>query len=292
MLDTKIFDTQEVLQDRIDAIDTTTDFFKSATFLFLLTTLLTVTVSLQTMHLLQGPVPLFALLTLGMIALSYFYSVRVSMLLLLGLSIAYGLSTAFAANQSVLGVPTSFFGVQAMVTLGSIILATYSRVVKTNLKWQEKVKHFEETHDNLTALLNKDSFIEQLDNIINQSSSKHERFALVLIDINGLQKINQQHGYKAGNAALHIISDRLRQVAQQGDLIARIEDGCFALVVRDMAHNAQLKGYISRVIAMLNLPFDYGWTAISLDTKISSSFYPLDGKTATELLSLNIEKLD
>ena len=297
MLDTKIFDTQEILQDRFDSIDTKTDFFKSATFLLLITTVLTIAISLQTMHLLQGPLPLFVLIPLSIIALSYFYSVRASILLLVSLFAIYGLSTVFALSQGLplnQGLPTvsgSFLGLQTVVTLGSILLAMYSRVLKTSLRWQEKVKHFAETHDDLTALPNKESFIHKLDTIINDSSTKQERFALVLIDINALQKINQEYGYKAGNAALHIIANRLRQVAQEDDLIARIEDDCFALIVRDMAHNAQLKGYIERVIAMLNLPFKYGWTAINLETKVSSSFYPLDGKTAEELLSLNIKKL-
>lgn len=292
MLDTKIFDTQEVLQDRFETNDTTKDFLKSTSFLFLVTTSLTIAVCLQTMHLLQGPFPLLALVTLSIIALSYFYSIRASILLLLSIIVTYGLSSALAITPDLLPeYSSSFFGTQALLTLGSIILATYSRVIKTSLKWQEKLSHFAKTHDDLTLLQNRGSFTEKLDAIIFESESNQERFALVLIDINGLQNINQQHGYKAGNAALHMLSDRLRQVAQQDDLIARIDDDCFALVVHNMAHNAQLNSYIGRVTAMLNLPFDYAWTKISLDTKIASSFYPLDGKTAQELLTLNIEKL-
>jgi len=295
MLNTKIFDTHEVIEDRFDSIDTTTDFFKSSSFLSLLTILLTIVIAFQAFYLLKTSLPIVALITSSAVALSYFYSLRLGILLFLGLYAFYGLGTglgtAFATNHAAPIFNNGFFVIQILIALGAICLAAYTRFVKTNIKWQSKIKEFTNTHDDLTALLNKESFLERLDNIINESSNKQERFALVLIDINGLQRINQRHGYKAGNAALHVISNRLRQVAQKDDLIARIEDGCFALVVRNMAHNAQLKSYIARVKAMLNLPFDYGWKAISLHTKVSSSFYPLDGKTASELLDLNLKKL-
>jgi len=290
MLDTKMLDTQEVvLNNHIDAIDNQTTFLNSASFLFAITTILTVALCLQTMNLLQGPMPSLIVFTLAITAISYFYSLRASVLSLILVCLGYVL---FSQNLSSLPtVSDSFFGTQVLTTLGCAFLATYSRILKTGLRWQERVKHFAETHDELTLLLNKESFIEKLDGIIAASPPNQERFALVLIDIKGLHNINKLHGFKAGNAALNIISDRLRQVAQKGDLVARIEDGCFALVVRKMAHNAQLSGYISRVNAMLNLPFNYAWTEISLDTKVASSFYPIDGKTAMELLELNSEKL-
>lgn len=304
MLDTKIFDTQEVLTDHFESIEKSSSFIKSPSLLFLMSTTLTVVVCLQTMQLLQGSFPLFMLLSLSLIGLSYFYSLRVSVL---GLVVACLGVAAYAAlgttnmleltsvKQLFAHLSIGYFGTQLLITLASVCLAAYSRILKTNLKWQEQARYFAETHDELTLLLNKETFIEKLDGIIknsNTSIDNSERFALILIDINALQGINKAHGYKAGNAALHTISDRLRQVAQHGDLIARIDDDCFALVVRDMAHNAQLSGYICRVNAMLNMPFDYAWTKISLDTKFSSSFYPIDGKTTQELIDLNIQKLD
>lgn len=293
MLDTKILDTQEfVLQDSLKSVSDKTTFFKSTNFLFCLTATLTVTVCLQLMLLLQGPVPLFVIAALGIIAISYFYSLRLSMIVLLVSCIGYFvLSNLGTANLSTVALTDSFIGGQIVLTLISVALAGYSRILKTGLRWEERLKYFAETHDDLTLLLNKNSFVQELDTLISTSPKNTERFALVLIDINGLEQINYDYGYKAGNAALHMISDRLRQAAQKGDLVARIDEDCFALVVRKMAHKAQLKGYIERVKAMLNLPFDYGWNAISLDTKLSSSFYPIDGNTAQELLDLNTIKL-
>jgi len=290
MLDTKMLDTQEVvLNNRLNAIDNKTTVQNSATFLLALTGVLTLAVCLQTMSLLQGPVPLLVVFTLGVTALSYFYSLRASMLALLAICMGFVLLSQ--TTFQTLNLNNGFFSTQILLTLGCVSLAAYNRILKAGIRFQEKLQHFANTHDDLTLLLNRETFVEKLDEIIKASPPSQERFALVLIDIKGLNDINKQHGFKAGNAALSILSDRLKQVAHKGDLVARIEDGCFALVIRKMAHNAQLSGYISRVNAILNLPFNYAWTEINLDTRIASSFYPLDGKTATELLELNIEKL-
>lgn len=296
MLDTKMLDTQEVvLNNHLDAVDSQTNFLKSANFTYILTAVLTIAVCLQIMLLVQGPIPLLIIGAIGIIAISYFYSLRLSMILLLLCCVGYILASNIASisvNRPLLQeMSDSFVGTQVFFTLVSISLASYTRILKTGLRWQEQLKHFANTHDDLTLLLNKESFIEKLDDIIATSPNHQERFALVLIDINGLEKINLKHGYNAGNTALNIISDRLRQAAQRDDLVARIDEDCFALVVRKMAHKAQLKGYVKRVKAMLNLPFDYGWKAINLKTKMVSSFYPVEGKTASELLVLTESKL-
>ena len=98
-------------------------------------------------------------------------------------------------------------------------------------------------------------------------------FALVLVDADGLNEINQVHGHAAGNAALKRIGEVLGQHAEPDDVIARIGGDEFALLT-DLPPDqiVALQARTNRTLSAENLSATFGVT-----------FAPGDGQTTTEL---------
>ena len=98
-------------------------------------------------------------------------------------------------------------------------------------------------------------------------------FALMLVDADNLNGINQVHGHAAGNAALKRIGEVLGQLAEPGDVIARIGGDEFAVLTQLAASEiAGLQARANRTLSAENMSITFGVT-----------FCPDDGQSASEL---------
>jgi len=85
--------------------------------------------------------------------------------------------------------------------------------------------------DFLTGLANRHEF----DSFLRRELARAERFgdslSLAMIDVDGLKRINDDHGHKAGDEALRTVGATLKANVRALDLAARIGGDEFALVM-------------------------------------------------------------
>ncbi|MDQ6918487.1 MAG: sensor domain-containing diguanylate cyclase [Candidatus Dormibacteraeota bacterium] len=85
--------------------------------------------------------------------------------------------------------------------------------------------------DFLTGLANRHEF----DSFLRRELARAERFgdalSLVMVDVDGLKQINDDHGHKAGDEALRTVGATLKATVRALDLAARIGGDEFALVM-------------------------------------------------------------
>jgi len=125
------------------------------------------------------------------------------------------------------------------------------------------------THDFLTGLGNARIFDEDLAT----RCAAEQPFTVVLADMDDLKRINDTHGHEAGNAALRLVADALRENTSMCDDVARIGGDEFAILTcLTPEQTALVCARISRAIAAEDLHLSFGTTA-----------YPEDGTTAVEL---------
>ncbi|MCV6588181.1 MAG: sensor domain-containing diguanylate cyclase [Marinobacterium sp.] len=84
--------------------------------------------------------------------------------------------------------------------------------------------------DELTGLYNLRGFRMVAEQRMLLAKSNHTRLALIYLDMNGLKTINDQLGHAAGDQALRLLADSLRQSFRATDVLARIGGDEFLLL--------------------------------------------------------------
>ena len=85
--------------------------------------------------------------------------------------------------------------------------------------------------DPLTGLNNRVIFEDRLLQAIREGKRNARRYALILVEVKGLDGIAHQRGQYVADAVLKQVSDRLRAGLRETDNIARFEQHLFALLL-------------------------------------------------------------
>jgi diguanylate cyclase (GGDEF)-like protein len=86
--------------------------------------------------------------------------------------------------------------------------------------------------DPLTALANHHTFHEALRREVDDAARDGHALALVLLDIDHFKQVNDTYGHQAGDRVLVQVAERLRDVARDDDVVARIGGEEFGWILR------------------------------------------------------------
>jgi diguanylate cyclase (GGDEF)-like protein/PAS domain S-box-containing protein len=156
----------------------------------------------------------------------------------------------------------------------------------TNRKKNEEQSHFQARHDALTGLANYREFVDRLEQEVRRAERSHHSFTVLLLDLDGLKRINDLHGHLTGNRALQRLAAVMNEHCRSTDLAVRYGGDEFAVVLIDSD-----KGMAEQVAHRIEngLRTDQGKPAISVS--IGIGIYPDDGRTAAELLEAADQQL-
>ncbi len=113
-------------------------------------------------------------------------------------------------------------------------------------KQQETIAYYKREINGLKKMVQQDSFIDPLtglynrlgiESILNYQKNRSNRskkpFSILLIDIRGIDEINQQLGMSAGDRILHDFAEKLSQLMRGEDAISRWEEDKFIVLLSD-----------------------------------------------------------
>jgi len=105
--------------------------------------------------------------------------------------------------------------------------------------------------DPVTGLNNRVIFEDRLAQAIREGKRSGRKYALVLIDLQGLDDFLQQRGHYIVDALLRQVAEGLRESLRESDNLARFERNLFALLLevqqREQLHNLVEKLYLSLI---------------------------------------------
>jgi diguanylate cyclase (GGDEF)-like protein len=85
--------------------------------------------------------------------------------------------------------------------------------------------------DKLTGLYNRRLFEEQFDAAVARSQRNGEQLSLLVVDLDGLKRINDLGGHPAGDEALRSLAESLVESSRVGDITCRLGGDEFAVIL-------------------------------------------------------------
>ncbi len=89
------------------------------------------------------------------------------------------------------------------------------------------------TRDSLTGLVNRQTFEQQLADVLKNMGESGAEHVLCYLDLDRFKAINDECGHAAGDALLRQLSQRLQSAVRQSDTLARLGGDEFALLLED-----------------------------------------------------------
>jgi diguanylate cyclase (GGDEF)-like protein len=184
----------------------------------------------------------------------------------------YGPFAHQSANDSLLLLQL-FLSIQALMTL------VFAAEVSERRHQEEQAKLLA-VRDPLTGLANYRLLIERVDEEIKRYGRNNKPFSVLLLDLDGLKKINDEFGHLVGSLAICRVAEVLHLSCRETDTAARYGGDEFALVLAEStAESAAMVA--ERISERLSQDAEEPRLSVS----IGVAEYPRDGVTIEHLLS-------
>jgi len=212
-----------------------------------------------------GQKPLFVALTLAVISFS-------SLLV----STDYWLSNKSVGAGLLIGIvilPLFYAGlIRRLHTLNRQLLIELDR------------SHYAATHDGMTSLLNRNSFVQKLEEEIRRSKRYGQLFSVFYIDLDNFKYINDNYGHLQGDDVIVTIASRLKSSIRSTDMAARMGGDEFALILLSMNNEEDIDRFANKLLTIILEPIDICGYQFKPSASLGASRFPASGDSVELLI--------
>lgn len=140
------------------------------------------------------------------------------------------------------------------------------------------------THDALTGLANRALFFDRLRKRIYPGRRHVEPLGILLIDLDGLKKINDSYGHRAGDAVIRETALRITRIPRRSDMVARLGGDEFGVILEEISDRSDLIAIVERIAGETDQAFRFEGRTLHLTASIGNARYPDDGTDVDALL--------
>ncbi len=154
----------------------------------------------------------------------------------------------------------------------------------TEQKLSEEIISFQNNHDLLTGLPNRNLLQQKTNSLIMRSQDRQERFAVLFFDINRFKLINDTYGQNIGDDVLRSFAEMLKRNIREGDSLGRLGGDEFILLLPDIDRTEDTYAVANKILAEVSLPYLHEGHEIHLTLSIGIALFPDHGSTWEELM--------
>jgi len=156
------------------------------------------------------------------------------------------------------------------------------------VKEQGEADRHASLHDPLTGLPNRALFNDRLEHGLAQAQRHGWPLAVMFVDLDDFKTINDSYGHDAGDAALRIIADRLRDSTRDDDTVSRHGGDEFLYLLMEVKDERDVTLIAGKLIEAIQAPCHLmaGGQGLTqcIHASIGISLFPKHGTTAEALI--------
>ncbi|KQN19223.1 diguanylate cyclase [Sphingomonas sp. Leaf33] len=139
-------------------------------------------------------------------------------------------------------------------------------------------------YDTLTGLPNRLLINESLGEAMQEADKWGSRCGFMMIDLDRFKAVNDTLGHPIGDRLLGRVSDRLKTLVTDNEIIGRLGGDEFAVVVRDATDAARVERLAHTIIMTLSQPYDVDQHTLFIGASVGVAIGPRDGRTPEMLI--------
>jgi len=145
-------------------------------------------------------------------------------------------------------------------------------------------QRFLATHDTLTELPNRYSFLEQLGSALADAARNESELAVMFFDLDGFKTVNDNLGHSFGDELLTDVARRLRKMIRKSDLVARLGGDEFVAAIRNIPDRETPLMVAEKIREEIEKPYHLAEVECWVSTSVGISVFPQDGTEADALI--------
>ena len=174
------------------------------------------------------------------------------------------------------------FMLQWVMGLGMVV-CLLEEERRTAVRASVQIEHLA-YYDGLTALPNRELFIDRLSLALVQAHRDNRKLAVLFLDLDRFKLINDSLGHAVGDELLRAMGKRVHEAVREGDTLARLGGDEFTLLLPGVHNAAEAARVAQKVLEAARAPFQLQGREVFVTTSIGISLYPEDGADAEALI--------
>ncbi|MGZ9899654.1 EAL domain-containing protein [Shewanella gaetbuli] len=146
----------------------------------------------------------------------------------------------------------------------------------TERKQNEKKLQRLANTDALTGVANRSQLLVTLNKVITEASAKHEKLALLFLDLDRFKSVNDSYGHSMGDALLVEATNRLQSCLESEHVLCRFGGDEFVILLRHVEGIEYINHVANSLLKQIEKPFKLYGREFFISTSIGISCWPED----------------